>query len=123
MRAKEFIQESIQQEVADAIPSLYSIPELKNQDPYKQYRMGVALATARAVKNGDVEFTQNSEWNENMLIGSFSPEGDETIQLALKLMKVKAIAATSKTSDELKDTNSVSPVAKYKPTKRPSKRK
>ena len=123
MRAKEFIQESIQQEVADAIPSLYSIPELKNQDPYKQYRMGVALATARAVENGDVEFTQNSEWNENMLVGSFSAEGDETIQLALKLMKVKAIAATSKTSDELKDTNSVSPVAKYKPTKKPSKRK
>ena len=51
MRAREFINEgktgSLQDDVAKALPSTYAIPELKNQDPYLQYRFSVAIAGAK----------------------------------------------------------------------------
>ena len=51
MRAHEFISEgrigSIAPDVARALPATYVIPELPNQDPYLQYRFGVAMASAK----------------------------------------------------------------------------
>ena len=51
MRAQEFITESrigtITQDVGLALPGAFKIPALKNQDPYLQYRFGVAIAGAK----------------------------------------------------------------------------
>ena len=59
MRAKEFIKESkwtklhgkpgkISTDVDDTLPGAFVHHELRNTDPYMQYRMGVATAAARA---------------------------------------------------------------------------
>ena len=121
MRAKEFINEgntgSLTQDVADAIPSMNSIPDLQNQDAYKQYRMGLALAAARAVEKGEVEFQKDNTWGENMLISAYTEEGQETINMALKLMGAKSKLVTTKTSDEAKGTDTKSAVPKRKPNK------
>jgi hypothetical protein len=110
---------SIQKNVADAIPSLIAVPELQNQDAYRQYRMGLALAAARAVENGDIEFKNDSDWGENMLLVAQTEEGRRTIELALKLVGVRSKTMTTATSDEMSDTQTSSPVAKFVPTKRP----
>ena len=51
MRAREFVSESktgtITRDVGLALPGAYKIPALKNQDPYLQYRFGVAIAGAK----------------------------------------------------------------------------
>ena len=51
MRAWEFIVEAktgtITRDVGLALPGAFKIPALKNQDPYLQYRFGVAIAGAK----------------------------------------------------------------------------
>ena len=51
MRAREFIVEGTTEHLlpdqSDALPATYVIPELPNQDPYLQYRFGVAIAGAK----------------------------------------------------------------------------
>lgn len=111
---------SMQQDVANAIPALYAVPELQNQDAYKQYRMGLAIAAARAAEAGEIEFKSDSDWGENMLLVAQTEEGARTIELALKLVGIHgAKLLTTKTSDEADGTHKVSPVAKFVPTKRP----
>ena len=126
MRAKEFIQESressIEDDVAEAIPSAYVIPALPNQDPYKQYRFGVALANARANKATDDvikrdEFQAKSPWGENAIIVSYSNTTKDIIDDALKEIGLTASAKkqiTSSGSHETKDVNKSSPVATKK---------
>lgn len=110
----------MQQDVANAIPSLYTVPELQNQDAYKQYRMGLAMAAARAVEAGEIEYKSDSDWGENMLIVAQTEEGARTIELALKLIGIHSgKLLTTKTSTEPEDTQKSSPVAKFVPTKRP----
>ena len=70
MRAKEFIEESrglssgdegrLGPNVADSLPAAYVMPELQNNDFYLQYRFGVAMAAARGVKAGLVDYSDVS---------------------------------------------------------------
>ena len=49
MRAREFITEqhgTLAQDVSRALPGTYTISDLPNNDFYKQYRFGVAMADA-----------------------------------------------------------------------------
>jgi len=116
MRAKEFIKEngtgSIQIGVADALPSTTVLPDLKSQDPYEQYRFGLALAAARAKKAGETEYDSESEFGEDMVIAAYSREEEETLQMALKLYgknnSKKTISASG--SKEAPDTYTQSPV-------------
>jgi hypothetical protein len=78
-----------------------------------QYRYGMALAGARANKDHDVEFEQESAWAENLALVTFSPEDEETIRLADKMMGVKASRIASNRSTET-DVSTISPVAKPK---------
>ena len=53
MRAKEFIVENNLNdgealEISRAMPATYAISKLPNSDFYKQYRFGVAIASARS---------------------------------------------------------------------------
>ena len=122
MRASEFITESrtgsIQQDVARALPATYAIPELKNQDPYLQYRFGVAIAGAKGAKKRKEDhvpdFKRESPWGENEIVVSFDPNADEWLNDALHLMGMtgKKQLSTLK-SEESTDVDKVSPVKAF----------
>lgn len=125
MRAKEFIPEAkshgkpgkMSQERDAALPGVFVQKELRNTDPYMQYRYALAVAAARAHKEYGVGFEQESQWAENMTQVMYTPEDEETIQLASKLMGVKATRITDNNSHESKSVSTISPVAKPKRNK------
>jgi hypothetical protein len=121
MRAKEFLPETklhgtfgtVEKNVSDSLPGAFVQRDLRNTDPYMQYRYSVALAGARAKKEHDIEFNQESAWAENLSLITFAPEDEETIRLADNMMGVKASRIASNKSTET-DVNAVSPVSKPK---------
>ena len=125
MRAKEFINEAwagkshgkpkkVRDRASDALPGVYVQRQLRNTDAYMQYRMGLALAAARADAAGHIEFNQESSWAENFIHVMWANEDEETINLASKLMGVTPSAITDKKSREPDSTDTASPVAKPK---------
>lgn len=123
MRAHEFIVEgrtgSLQDDVAKALPATYAIPELKNQDPYLQYRFGVAIAGAKGAKKRQEdnvpEFKRESPWGENEIVVSFDPNADEWLNDALHLMGIKGKKRLSTLkSEETSDVQKTSPVKAFK---------
>ena len=112
---------SIQQDVAAAIPALYVVPSLTNGNPYHQYRMGLAFAAARANEQGLIpKVEKSSAYGENMVLVADTEEERRTLELAFKMMGVTDYKMlTPPTSDEAKDVDTKSPVAKFVPTKRP----
>jgi hypothetical protein len=124
MRAKEFITEASQKirgkasKVRDradaALPGIFVQRQLRNTDTYLQMRYGMALAAARAEKEGHVKFSQETAWAENFINGMFVPEDEETIMLASKLMGVTPTRITDNKSREPNSTETASPVAKSK---------
>jgi hypothetical protein len=124
MRAKEFIAETklhgtfgnVDDQVSNSLPGAFVQRDLRNTDPYMQYRYGLALASARAKKEHEIEFEQESAWAENLAIVPFSVEDEETIKLADKMMGVTATRIASSKSTET-DVNAVSPVASPKRNK------
>ena len=127
MRAKEFIVEynakssgkprAVSTSKDSALPGVFVQHQLRNTDPYMQYRLGMAVAAARADKEGHVTFSQESAWAENLTQVMYAPEDEETIMLASKLMGVKPTRITDNASHEPKDTTAQSPVAKPKKNK------
>jgi hypothetical protein len=125
MRAKEFINEAwhgkshgkpkkVRDRASETLPGVYVQRQLRNTDTYMQYRMGLALAAARADAAGDIKFNQESSWAENFINVMWTPEDEETIRLASKLMGVTPSRITDNVSREPKGTSSASPVAKPK---------
>jgi hypothetical protein len=123
MRAWEFITEgrtgSFTQDVALALPGAWVIPELKNSDPYFQYRFGVAIAAAKgaaARKQDAVElFSKQSVFGENEIVVSYDPKTGEYIDAALAQMGMhgkKQIATMA--SEEMPDVVKTSPVKGFK---------
>ena len=125
MRAKEFINEAwagkshgnpkkVRDRASDALPGVYVQRQLRNTDAYMQYRMGLALAAARADAAGHIKFNQESSWAENFIHVMWADEDEETIKIASKLMGVTPSAITDKKSREPGYTETQSPVAKPK---------
>jgi hypothetical protein len=124
MRAKEFIVEytakahgvaaPVAADKDAALPGVFVQRQLRNTDPYMQYRMGVATAAARADAAGDVSFEQESSWAENLVQVMYTPEDEETIKLASKMMGVQPTRITDNKSREAKGTATQSAVAKIK---------
>ena len=123
MRAKEFINEGIRgregsliDDVASALPATFAIPSLQNQDPYLQYRFGIALAKAKGSSTHDIPpFEAESAWGENAIIVAYDPESEKMIDQALKDVGAgsKRLISTPK-SEEGKTVQTVSPVARPK---------
>ena len=123
MKSREFIKEgntnSLQDDVAAALPATYTIPALQNQDPYKQYRFGVAIAKAKGKKASDNEpaFAASSPWGENQVVVSYSNTVEEFIDDALEEIGLsprdKRLISTPK-SEETKTVNKMSPVCRPK---------
>lgn len=126
MRAKEFISEgrtgSIAPDVALALPGAWKIPALKNQDPYLQYRFGVAIAGAKGAKqraeDGVPDFDgKESGFGENEIVVSYDPDVGEYIKDALVSMGMPAsdaIQIASDKSQEMPDVVKRSPVTGFK---------
>ena len=123
MRASEFITEgrtgSIQDDVAKALPATYSLPELKNQDPYLQYRFGVAIAGAKGAKKRAEDnvpaYSKETPWGENEIVVSYGYDVGEYINDALKSMGMNGKRRLSTTkSEEASDVSTKSPVVGFK---------
>jgi hypothetical protein len=129
MRACEFIREdidgrtgSITYDVARALPGAFKIPALKNQDPYLQYRFGVAIAGAkgaeqRAKDNVPPFDGRESVFGENEIVVSYDPNVEIYIKDALRAMGMPAsdaIRVGSNKSEEMPEVVKVSPVKGFK---------
>lgn len=97
--------------VAKALPGTYELTKLKNQDPYLQYRMGLALAGARS----GASWEDQSAFGENMSVIAYTKADEETLMLALKLIGKEygsdVIRISSEKSEESSDVNTKSPLA------------
>ena len=124
MRAKDFLPETklhgtfgtVEKNVSDSLPGAFVQRELRNTDPYMQYRYGLALAGARAKAEHGTEFEQESAWAENLAVITYTKEDEETIRLADSMMGVTASRIASQTSTET-DVNAASPVPAKKKNK------
>lgn len=129
MRAKEFILENsagltgethLSPMVANALPSAYTIPLLPNNDFYKQYRFGVAIASARSAEQRKTEnssqMSASSVWGENQIIIGYGLDTD-IIDDALNIVGLspsdKKLISSPK-SKELSDAGTKSPVQSFK---------
>jgi hypothetical protein len=92
MRAREFIREQrakLPVEAAAPMHDTYMLPGLRNNDAYKSYRFGVALARARADIGGAGK--DLPEWNSESAMGmygiiaGFDETVDPAIDAALKM--------------------------------------
>lgn len=121
MRAREFVSEArtgtLTRDVGLALPGAFKIPALKNQDPYLQYRFGVAIAGAKgaAQRNKDnVEpFSRESVFGENEIVVSYDPKAEIWIRDALRAMGMPPSDAKrigTQASEEAPDVDKVSPV-------------
>ena len=123
MRAKEFIteQNNLPERITNPLPATWVIPELQNQNAYLQYRFAIALAGAKAARNGDIpRLGKDSVWGENQIVsGYMNPDIEEDIDFALGEMGLKGkLLVTSKDSEETSDTGIASPLNPFKGYKR-----
>jgi len=127
MRAQEFIAEDASGEakihgrwgklapdVKGALPGAWVQRQLRNTDPYMQYRYGLAMAAARGVQAGDIDFEQESAWAENFSIIGYAEEDAEVVKIADKLMGVKGTKIANYKPEEAPNTNKQSPVKQFK---------
>jgi len=124
MRATEFITEDtdprihgrwgkLKPDVKGALPGMWVQRQLRNTDPYMQYRYGLALAAARGVQAGETAFEQESAWAENFAVVGYAKEDQELIDIADRLMGVKATKLADSASTETVETNKTSPVKAF----------
>lgn len=114
---------SMQDGVARALPATYAIPELKNQDPYLQYRFGVAIAGAKGAaqrKQDNVpEYNKESAWGENEIIVSYGIDMDHIIDDALSQLGLHGKRRLSTVASEESDNIGISsPLKAFKGYKR-----
>lgn len=71
MRAREFIREQreLPNETRDPMQYTYNLPGLGSNDPYKTYRLGVALARARSMYRKDDVNPHMPEWSAETAFG------------------------------------------------------
>jgi hypothetical protein len=123
MRAKEFIteQSNLPDRITRPLPATWVIPELQNQNAYLQYRFSVALAGAKAARDGHIpRIEKDSVWGENQLVsGYMNPNAAEDIDFALGEMGLSGKElVTTENSEETPDTGIDSPLKAFKGYKR-----
>ena len=121
MRAREFMSEgrtgSITRDVGLALPGAFKITSLKNQDPYLQYRFGVAIAGAKGAEQRQQDnvapFEKESVFGENEIVVSYDPKAEVWIRDALRAMGMPpsdAVRIGTQASEEAPDVDKTSPV-------------
>ena len=105
-----------------ALPGAFKIPALKNQDPYLQYRFGVAIAGAKGAaqraRDGVPDFDgPESVFGENEIVVSYDPQAETWIKDALKSMGMPGSDAKrigTQASEEAPDVDKTSPIKAFK---------
>jgi hypothetical protein len=122
MRAKEFVVENrahLPVEAAGPMHDTYMLPGLRNNDAYRSYRFGVAMARARADLGGPGK--DLPAWNAESALGmygivsGFDETVDPVIDLALKMTDIPGgkKPVSSDASEEPNYVDSVSPVKPF----------
>ena len=123
MRAREFIAESrasLPVEASGPMHDTYMLPGLRNNDAYRGYRFGVAMARARADIGGPG--ADLPAWNSESAMGmygivaGFDETVDPVIDLALKMTDIPGgkISVSSDASEEPAYVDSTSPIKPFK---------
>ena len=119
MRAREFVTEqraSLDPRIGNPLKHTFIIPGIRNNDAYHAYRLGTAMARARADVAGDSEgfpaFTDQSAFGQNAIIVGFNNSVDEVIDRALAMTGTPGgkITVGTKESEEPTDTDTQSPI-------------
>lgn len=110
---------SLQDASAESLPGVYVVPGLKNQDPYMQYRFGVALAGAKGAERRKEDnitpFSKETSWGENQIIVGYGDDVEKYVDDALKQIGIKGKKRVSgNKSEEPKDTKKYSPIKPFK---------
>lgn len=111
MRAKEFVierKESLDPVPKKAIPNVHQYSDLDNSSPYHSYRFGVALAGMP-----DYPAALEGPFQQKLITIGYTDADEEIIKATGKHLGFQGVVITSKTSKELPDTNTVSPVANW----------
>jgi hypothetical protein len=123
MRAREFMIENrakLPAEAAGPMHDTYMLPGLRNNDAYRSYRFGVAMARARADLGGVGK--DLPAWNSESALGmygiiaGFDENVDPVIDLALKMTDIAGgkISVSSDASEEPGYVDTVSPIRAFK---------
>jgi len=130
MRAREFIteQKDLPPETAAPMRHTYVLPGLSASDPYKNYRMGVAVARARSdyakalnPQNAGIdpympEWSSETAFGEHAVVAGMGPGVKPVIDMALKMTKTpggKRLISTPE-SDEPDFVITQSPIKPFK---------
>ena len=124
MRAREFIREQreLPDETKGPMRYTYTLPGLSAADPYKSYRMGVALARARSeYRKDDVnpfmpEWTAETALGEHAVVSGFNAGVGQIIDAALAMTDTpggKKLVSTPE-SDEPNFVDTQSPIKGFK---------
>ena len=123
MRAREFVIESqakLPIEASGPMHDTYMLPGLRNNDAYRSYRFGVAMARARADIGGAGK--DLPRWNSESAMGmygiiaGFDENVDPVIDLALKMTDISGgkKPVSSDASEEPAYVDSTSPIRAFK---------
>ncbi len=114
MRYKDLLEGmKIRKGLQFTLPPTYVMPDLPNNDSYKQYRHLVALAAARAAKDEDATVDDEMAWGQDQSVVCYTTADQETLRLANEIMGVSSVALSSTPSQESPHRNTVSPVRKF----------
>ena len=124
MRAREFIteQRDLPPETKNPMRYTYTLPGLSSSDPYKTYRMGVALARARSDAATDninpfmPEWSAETAFGEHAVVSGMNSGIAQVIDTALTMTKTpggKQMVSTAE-SDEPDFVETQSPVKPFK---------
>ena len=124
MRAQEFIteQRDLPPETKNPMRYTYTLPGLSSSDPYKTYRMGVALARARSDAATDnvnpfmPEWSAETAFGEHAVVSGMNSGIAQVIDTALTMTKTpggKQMISTAE-SDEPDFVETQSPVKPFK---------
>jgi hypothetical protein len=83
-------------------------------DPYFKYRVGVAAAGS---PDFEQEFDSDGPTSAHMIVNPYSSADEDIMNAAIKKVGVTKFKVTSRGSQELESTNTVSPVADWRKNK------
>ena len=124
MRAHEFIfeQRELPDENKEPMRYTYTLPGVVSSNPYKSYRMGVAIARARSDRGQDDVNPHMPEWSaeaafgEHAVVSGMNSGIEQVIDAALAMTNTpggKKLVSTAE-SDEPKFVDTQSPIKPFK---------
>ena len=124
MRAHEFISESkiakLPKYTRDPLEHAYFLPGIRNNDAYRTYRLGTAIARARAEKDpGSKDFPDwhaESAFGENSVVMGAVVDVKDVVTRALEMTGYSGgkVAVGSARSHEPVTVNQTSPIRPFK---------